>query len=197
MKHRIKSILKKAKKFPTTWKYSLLRSLGQSDKKRWSKSSSFYESWDERTQQLVAQIPKDSKVLEFGAGRLVVENMLPSGCEYFHSDIVMRREDTIVADLNKELPSLPHVDFMIFSGVLEYVKDVRKVIAHCSNFTQDILLSYAICDEIASKKERRHHGWISDLYHQDVITISKNNNFAIEVIGEWKQQKLYHLKKAS
>lgn len=195
MKRRIKTILRTIKKLPITWKYRLLKLFGHSDAKRWSKSSSFYESWDERTKKLVTVIPEKSRVLEFGAGRLVVEDVLPNSCEYFHSDIVKRREDTIVLDLNKELIILPEVDYIIFSGVLEYVKDVNNVLVHCTQFTQHILLSYAICDEFLTKRERRQNGWISDLYHQDLINIARNVDCDVVVLGEWNKQRLYQLSK--
>lgn len=195
MKRSLKTILKKAKRIPSSLRSQLLKAFGKSDKKRWEKSTSFYESWDERTRLLVAPIKPHSTVLEFGAGRLVVENMLPEQCTYLHSDIVKRREDTLVLDLNETLPVFQSVDYMIFSGVLEYVKDIPKLLEHCSKYTSHMLLSYAGTDKIASKKERRYHGWISDLSHEDILHLAKTHHFDIQDLGVWQQQQLYHFKK--
>jgi hypothetical protein len=172
-----------------------LKAKGGSDVKRWQKTSSFYESWDERTLQLVAPILDHSKVLEFGAGRLVVEAMLPEHCVYLHSDIVKRREDTLVIDLNAHLPSLPKVDYIVFSGVLEYVSDIDSLITHCEKFTDHILMSYAITDNLPTIKERRYNGWISDLSENDILNLVEKYSFSIETIGVWKKQHLYHLRK--
>lgn len=168
--------------------------MANSDLKRWSTLKSFHKTWEERTYILARKIPKDAIVLEFGAGRQILRDQLPKGCTYLHSDIVKRDKDTIVVDLNKELPEFPKVDVMIFSGVLEYIYDVEKILAHCSKYSNQILMSYAVQDKCRNIDKRRHHGWISDLSHKNVVDIAKNINMSCNKFDVWRDQYLYHLR---
>ena len=154
-----------------------------------------FSSWDERTQLLANQVLPKSKVFEFGAARLVLKDMLPEGCTYWHSDIVKRNEDTFVADLNKEFPELPQVDYIIFSGVLEYILEVKKLIIHLSQFTTNFEFSYATSEVFPEKSERRFHGWVSDLNENDIFEIAKELNWTLKVIGTWKNQTLFQFSK--
>lgn len=110
------------------FKTTIKKSQKQSDISRWSQEKSLFSSWDERTQLLANHILPESKVFEFGAAHLVLNEMIPKGCVYLHSDIVKRNEKTLVVDLNKNLPELPQVDYIIFSGVLEYIFEVKNLI---------------------------------------------------------------------
>jgi hypothetical protein len=169
--------------------------IGNSDYHRWKKKSSFFLNWDERTEILASFIDKDSKVFEFGAGRLALKKMLPKNCEYFHSDLVKRANDTLVIDLNKTLPQIPEVDFIVFSGVLEYINNVDKLLVHLGNKTRCFLFSYARKDEFNSINFRRSQGWLSDLQHEDFENIAMKLNADIEVVARWNNQTLYKMTK--
>ncbi|MCH2489686.1 MAG: class I SAM-dependent methyltransferase [Flavobacteriales bacterium] len=168
----------------------------KSDVTRWKQKSSLFSNWDDRTQMLAAKITEYSTVLEFGAGRLVLKEMLPKGCTYIPSDIVARSEDTLVIDLNQEaLPRLPITDYVVFSGVLEYVFDVQKVLAHCASTTQQLLFSYATIESYGHIKDRRYNGWVSDLSETTLIRVCKELGFSVEKFETWKGQSLYQCKK--
>ncbi|GAA4943007.1 hypothetical protein GCM10023314_15100 [Algibacter agarivorans] len=195
----IKKVKNKLRRLKT--KYSKIsntyfnKSQKQSDINRWSQQKSLFSSWDERTQLLASQVLPNSKVFEFGAARLVLKNMLPEDCTYLHSDIVKRNEETLVVDLNKELPKLPKVDYVIFSGVLEYVFEINTIIVHLSQFTNHFVLSYATTNTFANTSERRFHGWVSDLSESDIIAIAKALNWQSKIIGTWKNQTLFQFSK--
>ena len=118
MKVMIKKIRNKlsnlGSKYIRVFKTTVNKSSKQSDVNRWSQQKSLFSSWDERTQLLANQVLPESKVFEFGAARLVLNEMLPYGCTYLHSDIIKRNEDTLVLDLNKEIPILPQVNYIVF-----------------------------------------------------------------------------------
>ena len=175
-------------------KVFLKKIVGISDYSRWKKKKAFHLNWDERTKILALYIRKNSRVFEFGAGRLSLREMLPQDCEYLHSDLVKRNEDTLVVDLNKSLPEIPKVDFVVFSGVLEYVNDIETLIKHLAGKTNCFLFSYATLDKYNSVNFRRSQGWISDLSSEDIIRISKSITGQLEVIGEWNNQTLFSLK---
>ncbi|RKE97981.1 hypothetical protein [Ichthyenterobacterium magnum] len=171
------------------------KSTKQSDVDRWSKDKSLFASWDERTQLLANHVQPNSIVFEFGAARLVLKNMLPEGCTYLHSDIVSRNEDTLVVDLNKELPQIPNVDYVIFSGVLEYIFEVEALIKHLSEFTNHFVLSYAVTNHFKEKTDRRFHGWVSDLSEADLFAIAHKFQLKSKIIGTWKKQVLFQFSK--
>jgi hypothetical protein len=186
--NKIASIVQKARRSSYI---SILKAFGISDYKRWSKTSTLLQNWDERTIMLAEQITPNSKVLEFGAGRLVLKDYLPRNCTYYNSDIVKRNEQTLVIDLNKELPELSKVDFIVFSGVLEYVKDVEHLLEHCSRYTKTILLSYAVTDHFSNSKNRRVSGWISDLSEDDIEAIARKLKMNWSFLNVWKGQRLF------
>ena len=183
----------KMKEFRRTCYVASLKYSGKSDYKRWSKTGSLFQSWNQRTKLLSNYILPKSVVLEFGAARLALKSFLPGGCTYYHSDIVARNDDTIVLDLNKELPELPQSDYVVFSGVLEYVKDVERVLVHCSKYTNRILFSYATTNAFPAIKTRRVNGWISDLSEEKLKAISDKMDFDLEILEYWKNQTLYAL----
>lgn len=167
----------------------------RSDFIRWSKQESLFSSWDERTILLSEQIKPNSIVLEFGAAKLFLKEHLPKNCNYLHSDLVRRNEETIVIDLNKILPDLPFSNYMVFSGVLEYIFDVKLIIKHCSKYTDHLLISYATLDKFPNINNRRYNGWVSDMKEFEFIKLADEINFEVKVIGIWKNQTLYHLTK--
>lgn len=167
----------------------------QSDYIRWSKEESIFPSWEERTILLSKQIKPNSIVLEFGASNLLLKNQLPKNCTYLHSDLVARNDETIVIDLNKELPELPISNYIMFSGVLEYIFDVKLILKHCSKYTDHLLFSYATFDKFSNTNNRRFNGWVSDLNENKIQKIANLINFDLKIIGDWKGQTLYHLTK--
>lgn len=169
------------------------KSLKYSDYKRWGNNKSLHDSWNERTIMLAKKIPQNSKIFEFGAGNRILKKHISETCEYNHADMVLRDADTMIIDLNKQLPAIDFVDFVVFIGVLEYVHDIEKVFMKYSHFTNNILLSYACLDEFPKKSFRRAQGWVSDYYKNDFLILSKKLNFDFEEIGTWKNQKLIHL----
>jgi hypothetical protein len=165
----------------------------QTDLKRWSSQKALFSSWDERTQLLANKIKPNKTVFEFGAARLVLKEMLPDGSIYLHSDLVRRAEDTLVVDLNKELPILPQVDYIVFSGVLEYLFDIEKVLLHLNPKTSCFLFSYATVDNFSNISERREHGWVSDLSVCNLETIAIKLDKKLVHFGSWKSQHLFIL----
>lgn len=174
-------------------RYNKIKSHNKSDKKRWSNKESLFENWDERTKLLANFVQPKTSVLEFGSARLVLPSFLPEGCIYYNSDLVKRNENTLVIDLNVEpLPELPFVDYVIFSGVLEYINHIDKVIAHTAAYTNNFLFSYATLNKYSSLDNRRINGWVSDYSLEELEKIFIDNDFTFTVIGEWNKQTLFH-----
>lgn len=191
---KIKNIvIRKYKHYKLILKTTKNKLARKSDISRWSKQQALFSSWDERTRLLADAIASNSKVFEFGAARLVLKNMLPAGSTYLHSDIVSRAEDTLVVDLNKEIPEIPNVDVIVFSGVLEYIFDVKQLLETLNPKTKCFVFSYATTDRFPKTSKRREHGWVSDLSLKVFENVALKLNRNLIHLGEWKSQHLFKM----
>jgi hypothetical protein len=153
-----------------------------------------HENWQDRTLLLAKHIKNGSKVVEFGAGSAILKNELDISIQYQAVDIVKRKEDYLVCDLNQHPLSidLSLYDTAIFSGVLEYVYDIDALFAILlSNNLKNVAMSYA-CSDI-SKQDRLIDGWLSDYTSKDLEIIFDKYDFKIIHIGLWKNQSIYIL----
>jgi hypothetical protein len=136
-------------------------------------------------------IEPNSKILEFGAGTMTLPKYLPENCSYIPSDIIERVPGMLVCDLNaKNIPPLPKVDVVAFSGVLEYINDVPRILNYLQNICNTIVASYAICP-IKKPKEielRRAAGWINDYTEEEFLRIFRYSWFVCVKKTTWDNQ---------
>ena len=193
----LRSNLRKAKKALAT---SFRKQFRMSDVHRWSRLSSLDPEWDPRTVKLAEWIKPGESVLEFGAGRRVLEKILPEGCTYTPSDIVDRGEGTIVCDLNNDaLPTFPKHDVAVLSGVLEYVNDIPRLFLWLRNSCDTIIFSYAVSDDylktaaVTSRRllSRRANGWVNDFTAKQIEEIIVVCGFKCENIAMCMKQRIY------
>ena len=174
-------------------KTKALRISGKSDLKRWENSKELDESWDERTYIIASMIEPNSSIIEFGAGNMKLRNKLPENCTYQASDIISRYPGVIACDLNQEiLIDLSKYDTAIFSGVLEYVYDVKALISRLTEDVEKIILSYA-CRDI-SNAPRLDRGWLSDYSREELEKIFTTYNYEILQYREWRNQSIFSLR---
>jgi hypothetical protein len=97
-----------------------------------------------------------------------------------------------VCDLNaKELPDFPRHDVAVFSGVLEYVNDVPRLVSNLSRRVGMIVASYAGTDEHSDIKERRSSGWVNDYSSSSFREIFTESNFRFDQMVNWRSQRIY------
>ena len=167
----------------------LRKILGRSHGKRWQDKQNFLAEWNDRTERIAQLIQVGTSVIEFGAGKLLLKDLLPQGCSYTPSDLFDRGYGTIVCDLNgKSLPSFPSYDVAVFSGVLEYIYDVPRLILHLSNYVDTIIASYAILER---NENRRVYGWVNDFSAAEFIEIFENSGFSCDFSEPWNAQMIY------
>ena len=171
---------------------SIRKVTAQSDYTRWKHMSSLSPNWDSRTKLIADSIDPGSTVLEFGAGRMYLKTCLPDHCTYIPSDLVDRGDSTFVCDLNKKkLPEFPHHDIAVFSGVLEYINNIPRLIKHLHNYGEKIITSYAITD--SNKADRRRHGWVNDYSDATLTQLFTKSGYSIESKETWGDQKIYKI----
>jgi len=166
----------------------------KSDYERWSDKQNLSPGWDSRTKQLANLIEPGTSVIEFGAGRQVLKTYLPNNCAYTPSDLVDRGNGTIVCDLNSEtLPEFQRYDIAVFSGVLEYINDLPRLLLYLSNYVNVILASYAVVE--TNKQDRRAEGWVNDYSSTQLIDIFEAASFHCERSEKWRSQEIYKFTK--
>jgi glycosyltransferase involved in cell wall biosynthesis len=137
-------------------------------------------------------IPPGTRVLEFGAGRMVLRDYLPEGCRYTPSDLVDRGIGTIVCDLNaRDLPAFPPHDVAVFSGVLTYVNEVEELIRRISSSFKLIVVAYPVFEQSSSKVARRAHGWVNDHTSVEFEGIFLRSGYRCDHVGNWRAEKVY------
>ena len=130
---------------PESAKMLLCKLLHQSDYQRWTTPGSLETWWDTRTEKIAQLIPHNTRVIEFGAGRRQLEKFLDRSCTYIPSDLIDRGPGTIICDLNQRpLPDLRYVqaEVAVFSGVLEYIRDLESLIEWLSEQVPFCIASY-------------------------------------------------------
>jgi len=165
-----------------------------SDVSRWSKNNELRSNWNERTAIMASYLVKDSSIIEFGAGVMYLKTILLPTQSYTSSDIVKRFPETLVCDLNEPITfDLTTYNVAIFSGVLEYVYDVDRVLKQLSAAkVSQLILSYCCSDIVLLNREM--NGWLSDFKKAEIEEIIKNNNYEILDYTEWNKQSIYNLK---
>lgn len=161
---------------------------------RWKRPDSLTGWTHERTKLLAQFVPEGSRVLEFGAGEMALKTFLPASCTYIPSDLIPRCSDTFVCDLNQPLPrECPIHDVAVFSGVFEYIKDIRAVMRWLHIHSNLVVCSYSpatsktLCDRLF----RRSRGWINDFTESQFCSAFKSEGFHLENQGEWSDQSLF------
>ena len=135
----------------------------RTDKKRWSKVARQEPSWDERNRLIGALIPDNSSIVDLGSGAMTLKRYLKPGCQYQPCDVVRSSAEVIVCDFNAEIfPDLPRrYDYVVCSGILEYMRDPEDFLARLPAFGARILLSYNPIARGETRLSRLGKGWVN------------------------------------
>ena len=173
----------------------------KTDRRRWADPRNLYASWESRNEQLAALVPSNSRVIEFGAGMRILERYLDPSCTYVPSDIIDRGPGTIVCDLNQRpLPDLgPNVyDVGVFSGVLEYVRDVPAVLDWLTKYVTVCVLTYAPAKAKGHSPRglletigRLRHGWMNNYREEELRSLFCERGFELVQDRDWEGQRLF------
>lgn len=166
---------------------------GKSDVTRWAAEKNLNDRWDDRTKIIARFIRDGDRVIDFGAGKMRLRDLIAKSCRYTPVDIVAREDGMIAADLNQlPLPALEHHDVAVFGGVMEYLHDVPAVVAAVTPIASRIIVSYTILENKPQIMGRRANGFANDYTEAQFRGIFENAGF--KEIGRevWGKQILYH-----
>lgn len=118
-------------------------------------------SWDERNRIMAGFIAAGSSVLDVGCGAQTLRQHLPPGCRYQPCDVVKSSPEVIYCDFNTGVyPEFQEpFDYVVCSGVLEYIRQPREFLQRIRPWGRVILLSYVPLPSDGSKLERMGNGW--------------------------------------
>ena len=82
-------------------------------------------------------------------------------------------------------------DAAVFSGVLEYVYDIERVVKWLHDITESIIVSYSTLEKNSKIVDRRKNGWVSDLSDEWFVSNFERNGYICTWRGCWEKQNLY------
>lgn len=153
----------------------------QNPAQRWSNSQSHVDYWKHRTYRLAEWISSDSRVIEIGCGKQAITDVLDKSISYLPTDAFPLDPSVHILDLNRpatqwRLPGGDNFDYLVSSGVLEYLLATETAIEWFSTRVNTILCSYLhpepcgmeSIDERINAGFKNHYsiGQLNDLFEQ-------------------------------
>jgi hypothetical protein len=199
MRDTLKKLIRKcaiALLFPSVLWRALRTSSRNTDYNRWKKNITTKPPWDERNKAIAALIPAGSRVIDVGAGSQSLKMHLGEACDYQPCDLIQSSPDCLLCDFNRNVYPVVQCqyDYVIVSGVLEYIEQPREFIGRIVRYGHFTLLSYKPWDGRASGKLRRlSEGWVSHLRESDLETIFAELSIDFSRATTWQGHIIYHL----
>ena len=152
-----------------------------SDGIRWADPAELAIGAGERAAAAARLIAPNSLVLDLGAGSMALGRHLPPGCIYRPADLLARRDDCIVVDLNQG--QFPDGTFPVIAllEVLEYVHDIEGLLMKCRRAAPRLVVSYRV--QPSDQAARRRKGLLNDLSSEDLARALDNAGYAIAAKG--------------
>lgn len=156
----------------------------RTDKKRWKKVSQEVPSWDERNDLIAKMIPPGSAVVDLGCGAMTLKKKLPPDCIYQPCDVVQSAPEVLICDFNADLyPALTRMyDYVICSGVLEYMRDPGAFLSRISQYGTTIILSYNPLQKGETKMSRLGKGWLNHMTQPELESLFASTGLASKIV---------------
>jgi hypothetical protein len=161
-----------------------MTSCTRTDKRRWRKVATEVPPWDERNRMIATLIPPNSAVVDLGCGAMTLKGRLAAGCIYQPCDVVQSAPEVLQCDFNAGLyPALTReYDFVICSGVLEYMRDPLGFLTRISRYGTTVLLSYNPMQSGESKMSRLAKGWLSHMTQPELEQLFRDAGLSYKVV---------------
>lgn len=163
-------------------------------KRRWAKVAKQDPPWDARNRLIVSFIPENSSVVDIGSGAMTIKRHLKPACRYQPCDVVQSTPEVILCDFNAAVyPALTEkYDYVICSGVLEYIKDPADFLFRVSRFGKKVLLSYNPLLEGQTKLYRLGNNWVNHLKRPELENLIKGAGLTFELLNVSTDQELLY-----
>lgn len=158
---------------------------GGTDRERWVNVENSWGAKNPlRTKIAAEHIPAGSRVLDLGAGTMLLKNFLSEDCHYQPCDLYSRCPECIVADFNKgQFPIKEHYDWVTLIGLFQFLTDPMSLLKKCNKVAAHAIVTYSpIIHSKLTEKEllwRRGEGWNNHFTLDEYIEIVRNSSWEI------------------
>jgi len=102
--------------------------------------------WAERAKQIAKYVPDKATVVDVGGGFEHLQKFIKAD-KYYCIDCYQATPNTILADLNKEYPTLPEqVQYVICQGVMEYMQSPFDFLMNMHQYGRHMILTYRMAN---------------------------------------------------
>lgn len=127
---------------------------------RWSDPRALVEGAEPRARLALPYIEPGEQVVDLGAGTMRLRPLLPESCGYRPVDLIPFAVDTLVLDLNREVPT-DEADVIVALELLEYIHNVPALLEALGETGGRLICSYR-CHDGGPVEARRSQGWFND-----------------------------------
>lgn len=159
---------------------------GGTDRDRWFDVRGSWGVKNPARSKIAAKhIPRGSRVLDLGAGTMLLKEFLSEDCEYQPCDLFSRCPGCIVADFNKgDFPIEGKYDWVTLIGLFQFLDDPMALLRKCSKISKNMIVTYSpLIHEKLTRKEmlwRRGVGWNNHYTLKQYLAIVSESGWAIE-----------------
>jgi hypothetical protein len=79
----------------------------------------------------------------------------------------------------------------VFSGVLEYIRDIDALLDRLATRTRAVIASYATTDKLSDYTTRRANGWINHFSEAQILAKFERKGFRLAQRVEWDGQVVF------
>jgi hypothetical protein len=118
---------------------------------------------------------------------------LKAGCHYQPCDLVKSSDDVLLCDFNAgAYPTTERdYDYVVCSGVLEYIRAPRAFLARIARPGRRLILSYAVTRPDDSRWRRLSEGWVNGYTQSELERLFDALGFQWRHTGAWGRQAIY------
>ena len=171
--------------------------LYRTDVGRWQEVASREPSWDSRNRLIAHMIPANASVIDLGSGAQTLARYLGPGCRYQPCDCVKSSDNVLLCDFNNDQypETLEKFDYVVVSGLLEYIRDPGKFLAQIRSYGDVLLISYAPHEPGQTRAWRTSQGWLNHLTRSGLEHLFSDLDFAWNEVGQWHEQTIYRVQR--
>ncbi|MHC1724162.1 MAG: hypothetical protein AB9836_13265 [Aminipila sp.] len=120
-------------------------------------------------------------VADYGEGKLSIKNFINPNIKYYPIDYIMRSNETILCDFNKDQFPKLQTDISVCTATLVFITKADSLLNYiCKNTSRIIILSYVTADIFSNIKGRRASGYVNDFTEEDIVNICLTNGFTLK-----------------
>ncbi|XWN32458.1 MAG: hypothetical protein ROR55_04895 [Devosia sp.] len=146
---------------------------------------------------MATMVPPDTAVIEFGAGRMVLGDLIPSTCCYTPCDLMQRSSGTIGRSRAGRFPALTRTyDYAVFPNDLHQVSDLDQLAANLAPVARCVIAAYTTQEREPPLSRPQNMTWRTARSAGDFVRIFARQGFLLREAGSWDRQTIFRFDRA-